>query len=279
MSLFHADGFWSPGQSSRKRGGLAQRFMVTCRIAIERKRPLATFSVTTRCVAPAPDAKSVFSPLGKAAIAVVIVFALGLAWEFRRPWFQGNLGIVDPGRVIRSAQPTSQLPRLVRDFHLKSILNLRGGTPADWWYAAEVRTARESGLSFYDLQLSATRRPARRELLRLIDVLRLCPYPLLIHCKSGADRTGLASALYLMLQRGEAPEQAEKAFCIEFGHIPLGGPEQLHEPLDEYADWLRANGLAHTPERFRAWVKNDYRAADPPSDPPLYPTGPRGARH
>ena len=70
----------------------------------------------------------------------------------------------------------------------------------------------QDGLSLYDLPLSATRRPARLELLRLIDVLERCPYPLLIHCKSGADRTGLASALYLMLQRGETPERAGAAF-------------------------------------------------------------------
>jgi protein tyrosine phosphatase (PTP) superfamily phosphohydrolase (DUF442 family) len=252
--------------------------MVICPVAIERNRPLATYSVTKRCAPASAGAESVCIPLGKAALAVVFVCALGLVWEFRRPWFQGNLGIVDPGRVIRSAQPTSQLPQLVRDFHLKSILNLRGGNSADSWYDAEVRTTRENGLSFYDLPLSATRRPARRDLLRLIDILRQCPYPLLIHCKSGADRTGLASALYLMLQRGEAPEQAEGAFSIEFGHVPLGGTEHLHEPLDEYAAWLKAKGLSHTSERLRAWVKNDYIAADPPSDPPLYPTGPRPRR-
>ena len=212
------------------------------------------------------------------ALVALFVCALGLVWEVRRPLFWRNLGVVEPGRVIRSAQPTSQLPELVREYHLKSILNLRGGSPSDWWYEAEVRTVRESGLSFYDLPLSATRRPLRLELLRLIDVLRQCPYPLLIHCKSGADRTGLASALYLMLQRGEAPKQAAGAFSIAFGHIPLGGPEHLHEPLDEYAAWLKANGLSHSPERFRDWVQNDYRAADPPSDPPLYPTGPRARR-
>jgi hypothetical protein len=252
--------------------------MVICRIAIERNRPLATYSVTTRCTPPSDGGKSAFIALGKTALVAVFICVLGFVWAFRRPLFHGNLGIVDPERVIRSAQPTSELPRLVRDFHLESILNLRGGSPADSWYEAEVRTARENKLSFYDLPLSATRRPARLELLRLIDVLRQCPYPLLIHCKSGADRTGLASALYRMLQRGEAPEQAEGAFSIAFGHIPLGGPEHLHEPLDEYAVWLKANGLPHSPERFRAWVQNDYRAPDPPSDPPLYPTGPRARR-
>jgi hypothetical protein len=65
---------------------------------------------------------------------------------------------------------------------------------------------------------------------------------------------------------------------IEFGHVPLGGTEHLHEPLDEYAAWLKAKGLSHTSEQLRAWVKNDYIAADPTLDPPLYPTGPRPRR-
>ena len=207
-----------------------------------------------------------------------LAMGLAIAWEFQRPWFQNNLAIVDPGKVIRSAQPTSRLAQWVSDYQIKSILNLRGGSPADWWYAAEVRTARDWGLSFYDLPLSATRRPARLELLRLIDVLQQCSYPLLIHCKSGADRTGLASALYLMLKRGEPPERAERAFSLEFGHIPLCGTQHLHEPLDEYAAWLKANRLPHTPERFREWVRDDYQSADPSLDPPLYPTGPRARR-
>jgi protein tyrosine phosphatase (PTP) superfamily phosphohydrolase (DUF442 family) len=235
-------------------------------------------SFTERCGPARAGVTRVGFSVGKAAVVVVLACAIGLVWEFRRPWFQGNLGIVDPGKVIRTAQPTSQLPQLVKEFHLKSILNLRGGSSADLWYDAEVRTAEKNGLAFYDLPLSATRRPGRHELLRLIDVLERCAYPLLIHCKSGADRTGLASALYRMLKLGEAPEQAEKAFSLEFGHVPLGGPEHLHEPLAEYAQWLVVNQLAHTPERFRGWVKNEYQSADPSSDPPPLKTGPRARR-
>jgi protein tyrosine phosphatase (PTP) superfamily phosphohydrolase (DUF442 family) len=202
----------------------------------------------------------------------------GMGWEFRRPLFHGNLGVVDPGQVIRSAQPTTELPRLIREYHLGSILNLRGGSPADWWYEAEVKTATENSVTYYDLPMSATRRPTRRELLTLIDLLERCVYPLLIHCKSGADRTGLATAIYRMVRMGESPDRAVQAFSLEFYHIPLGGTEHLHEPLDEYAAWLRSNNLSHTPDRFRAWIKNDYRSNDPIADPPLLLPGPR-ARH
>jgi hypothetical protein len=202
------------------------------------------------------------SCVGKATAALVVVLVLVPCWVFRRPWFQGNLGIVDPGRVIRSAQPTTQLGRLIQDYQIRSILNLRGGSPADWWYAAEVQTARDRNVSFHDLPLIATRRPRRRELLALIEILESCQYPLLIHCKSGADRTGLASAIYLMTRRGEPPDRARRAFSLGFGHVPIAGTEHLHEPLDEYAAWLKERGLPHTPRRFHSWVENVYQSTD-----------------
>jgi protein tyrosine phosphatase (PTP) superfamily phosphohydrolase (DUF442 family) len=216
--------------------------------------------------------------LGMASIALALACAVCLCWVFRRPLFQGNRGVVDSGRVFRSAQPTTELDRLIRDYQLKSILNLRAGSQADWWYEAEVSTAEANGLAFYDLPLSASRRPRRHELLKLIDVFDDCPYPLLIHCKSGADRTGLASAVYCLVRRREAPERARLAFSAEFGHIPYGGSEHLHEPIDEYAAWLKSHQLPHAPERFRGWVKNEYSDEDPSTDPPHLQPGARVRR-
>jgi protein tyrosine phosphatase (PTP) superfamily phosphohydrolase (DUF442 family) len=209
---------------------------------------------------------------------LLLVAAAVPAALLSRPWWDGNVGVVDPGRVIRSAQPTSGLPRLIADHRLASILNLRGGSPEDWWYVAEVEAARAHGLDFFDLPLSAGRRPTRRELLLLIDTLAACKYPLLIHCKAGADRTGLASAIYLMVGRSESPRRALRAFTILHSHLPFFGTEHLHEPIDEYAAWLEARALAHNPERFRAWVRNEYRSPDPSDDPPPLTSGPRKQR-
>ena len=214
----------------------------------------------------------------KMAAIIVLVGAMTASWILRRPWFEKNLAVMDSGLVIRSAQPTTQLADWALRYRLKSVLNLRGGGPGDWWYGNEIASARESGIAYYDLPMSATRRPTRRELLQLIDLLESCSYPLLIHCKSGADRTGLASALYRMVRRGEPPENALTSFSIEFGHIPFFGTEHLHEPLKEYAAWLESNGLDHSAARFRTWVRNDFVAVDPPADPPLIHPGPRARR-
>jgi protein-tyrosine phosphatase len=213
--------------------------------------------------------------LRKTGLSLTILTALSLTLVFGRPRLTGNFGIVEAGRVVRCAQPTTQLADLIRDHHLASILNLRGGSSKDWWYVAEVRTAQANGVAFYDYPLSATRRPSRRDLLVLTDVLERCRYPLLIHCKAGADRTGLASALYLMMSRGEPPEQAIRAFSLAYGHVPLFGPEHLHEPLSEYAAWLKDHTLSHSAERFRSWVKSEYRAEDPSADLPTLQPGPR----
>jgi protein tyrosine phosphatase (PTP) superfamily phosphohydrolase (DUF442 family) len=196
---------------------------------------------------------------------VLAGFLLGLAAFavcFYRPLFLGNLGVVDEGKVYRSAQPFRGLPVLIQERGLGSVVNLRGGGPADPWYAAEIEATKQASVEFYDLSLSATRRPTRGELLALLDLFDHCRYPLLIHCKSGADRTGLASGLYLMYRRGVPPEVAESAFTVKHGHVPLLGPERLHEPFDEYAAWLASNHLDHTPARLLDWVKREYTADD-----------------
>jgi protein tyrosine phosphatase (PTP) superfamily phosphohydrolase (DUF442 family) len=210
-----------------------------------------------------------------AALLLVLASLIAGAVTFRNPWFYGNFGVVEPGRVYRSAQPDGTLRGLIARYRLASVLNLRGGAQDDAWYADEVRATRDLGVDFYDFPMSATRRPARRELLILLELFDRCSYPLLIHCKSGSDRTGLATALYLMSRKGETPAQALGAFSLQYGHVPLFGPEHLHEPIEQYARWLEASGQAHSPARLRSWVENVYEPSASPRSVPLLLPGPR----
>jgi protein tyrosine phosphatase (PTP) superfamily phosphohydrolase (DUF442 family) len=189
--------------------------------------------------------------------------------------FRNNFDVVDPGRVYRSGQPGDELRAVVTGRGIRSVVNLRGGSGTDGFYRGEVRVLDELGVDFYDLPMQATRRPSRGELLRLLKLLDTCRYPLLIHCKSGSDRTGLVSALYLMVRKGLPPAEALRSFSIARGHVPLFGPERLHEPFHEYDAWLAAHALDHTPARFRAWVARDYADADPDADPLPLRKGPR----
>lgn len=204
----------------------------------------------------------------------IVVLATAFAW-LERPLLRNNIGVVDPGKVYRSSQPKGNLDRLIRRYALASVLNLRGGTEADWWYKAEVEAAKRAGASYYDVPISASRRPGRRELIAIVKLLQTCRYPLLIHCKSGADRTGLVSALYLLAIKGEPPETAHHAFSLVYTHIALFGPEKLHEPIHEYEAWLKRQGLTHSRERFVGWLETDFDPAEASTPVPTIVPGVR----
>ncbi len=212
---------------------------------------------------------------GLLALAALVVVASAVIFTFRNPLFRGNFGVVDEGLVYRSAQPLDGLPAFIDGRKIATVLNLRGGSDDDDWYAAEVAVTRRLGVDFYDLPLVATSRPSRKQLLTVLDLLDRCKYPLLIHCKSGSDRTGLVSGLYLMSRKGIDPEHAEAAFSLYYGHVPVLGTRLLHQPFWEYAKWLRSGNLAHTPERLRNWVAHDYRADDAFAEIVPLSTGPR----
>ncbi|HEU5117238.1 MAG TPA: tyrosine-protein phosphatase [Isosphaeraceae bacterium] len=214
--------------------------------------------------------------LRRFAYLVLLLIAVPLVWIFRGPIGFANFGVVHETRVYRCAQPGDDLEATARDLKIRSILNLRGGSQDDEFYRSEVQVADRLNLDFYDLPMSATQRPSRTDLLRLLDILDHCRYPLLIHCKSGADRTGLATSLYRLQIQGQNPEKAEEGFSLAYGHIPFFGPDQLHEPLHEYQQWLQSQNLTHSPSRFRSWVTWDYADGDPPGalERPMQP-GPR----
>jgi protein tyrosine phosphatase (PTP) superfamily phosphohydrolase (DUF442 family) len=208
------------------------------------------------------------------AVGVILVATV---YTFRRPWFGGNFGVVEPGRVYRSAQPGAGLAGTIRAHQIKTVLNLRGGSTADAFYADEVNVTRQLGVDFYDLPMGATRRPTRRELLLLLDLFERCRYPLLIHCKSGADRTGLACGLYQMAGPGVGPSEALKAFTIDYGHVGLNGTERVHEPFLEYAAWLNDRHVPHSPRRLREWVETKYRGPDRRGAVTILREGPRAS--
>jgi protein tyrosine/serine phosphatase len=72
-----------------------------------------------------------------------------------------------------------------------------------------------------DFRMSASRELTQSEAERLLAILNAADKPLLIHCQSGADRSGLAAALYLaaIARHGEAA--AEDQLSIRYGHIGL----------------------------------------------------------
>ncbi|HMK49800.1 MAG TPA: dual specificity protein phosphatase family protein [Thermodesulfovibrionales bacterium] len=136
---------------------------------------------------------------------------------------QGNFHAVTSGEAYRSAQlDRDELEYYIRKYDIKSIVNLRGRNPDAPWYKEEAAVSSENKITHYDISLSATREPSEDDVRRLISIFRSAPRPVLIHCQAGADRSGLAAAIWKVVIDNESKPEAEKQLSIVFGHIPIG---------------------------------------------------------
>ena len=75
----------------------------------------------------------------------------------------------------------------------------------------------------------------------LYELLAKVEKPVLIHCNWGADRTGLASALYLAAISKAGEEKAEGQLSLRYGHFSVPVLSQafaMDETFESLEEWL-----------------------------------------
>lgn len=164
-----------------------------------------------------------------------------------------NVHAVIPGAVYRSAQlDATTLAAVVKRYHIRAIINLRGPHPAYAWYQAEVRLSAQKQLMHYDITLPAHGLPSLQSLQMLVIVLQHSPRPLLVHCRQGADRTGLASAVSLILAGQRQVAAIKKQMSLYYNVM---SPSSVgYEVMSNYFAWLDQHHLQHTRRNFLRWV-------------------------
>lgn len=155
------------------------------------------------------------------AITILATILLGWLW-YDRFIEDGNFSVIVPNTLYRSATLSHHEWKEIRRENLpfRSVVNLRGGKPEDPWYERETALAKQNDIAFYTLKLSANSQPDLTTMETLVELMRAAPKPLLVHCKSGSDRTGLALALYAYAIEGKPAEEAAKQLSIKWGHFP-----------------------------------------------------------
>ncbi len=155
-----------------------------------------------------------------AAVSLLFILAGSLFLYIKE---QGNFHTITPGEAYRSAQmDRDELEYYINKYSLKSIVNLRGKNPGSDWYIEEVTVSSEHGVVHYDIALSASRELTAKEMQALVAIFNSAPRPILIHCKSGADRSGLVSAMWKVIVDKKSKTEAKKQLSILYGHIPIG---------------------------------------------------------
>ena len=165
--------------------------------------------------------------------------------------FWRNLAQIAPG-VYRSNQPDRRRLAALQAQGLRAVLHLRGrddGAP----YRAEQAACAALGLRFHSFNMSAHRLPPPDRALALIALMRQIERPFLLHCRAGADRTGLASAIYLLAIENRPVAEAQAMLSARFGHWRWSSTGVLDQMLRTYAAAQAASGIG-----FEDWLREGY---------------------
>jgi protein tyrosine/serine phosphatase len=162
-----------------------------------------------------------------------------------------NFATVKPGVLYRSNHPTpGNLRVFVRRVGIKSVINLRG-LAKNGSDALSRDAAARLGLDFYDMAMESRGAPHKDRILRLAEIFGAMRGPALIHCKSGADRAGLAAGLFVLLQGGTVDE-AMGQLSLRYGHIK----QAKTGILDAFFLTYKRDGEGR--KAFLDWVREDY---------------------
>lgn len=155
----------------------------------------------------------------------------------------------------RSSQPAPHDLRLLSRRGVKTIVNLRGDRDCGS-YRLEAATCEKYGIRLIDFPVKSREAPAKQTFHDAKALLSNIEYPMLLHCKSGADRAGLMSTLYMIFKEGRPVAEAKRQLSLRYGHIRQADTGILDYVFDAYL-----KHSSNEPVAFLDWVDRYYDPA------------------
>jgi protein tyrosine/serine phosphatase len=152
----------------------------------------------------------------------------------------GNFHTVIPGELYRSAQPSAgDIAAYARQYGIRTILNLRNERRSEW-YSEEAQAAKKAGITLIDYPISSDDELPISKSQELAQLMANAQKPLLIHCEHGANRTGLASAIYVGAVKKDSEAFAEFQLSPFYGHVPVPGlgRYEMYRSWDDYEETI-----------------------------------------
>jgi protein tyrosine/serine phosphatase len=178
------------------------------------------------------------------AVILLVVLTASIWWLL----FFDNYHEVIPGQLYRSGQmSSSQFSRHADEDGITTVINLRPDTN-ETWYAEEMQVCAGRGIRHIDFPMHGNLPPTRERMIELIALMRQSSGPMLIHCTHGADRTGLAIALYMKALENVPTEEAARALSLKYGHLPV--MKAFDRAFREYCEG-RGRGKPEAPKQVR----------------------------
>ncbi len=186
-------------------------------------------------------------------IFVLLIVLSALYYSF----FYDKFYAVIEGKIYRSAQLSGpELRKIIKINRIRTIINLKG-LKTTKNYKIESEIANKNNVKLFNFKFSAHKLPSYLKLNTLIDTLINAEKPILIHCHRGADRTGMAVALALAIEKDPPLSALKKQFSLRYGVIRFNssiGPLLF----SQYEKWLNMTDNLHSRDNLLFWVKKEY---------------------
>ncbi len=159
---------------------------------------------------------------------------------------------IAPG-VWRSNQPS---PRRIERWAargIRSVLSLRGQGQNHAILKLEEEACAQNGVQLHRYVVGGAKLFPRDRLMGLLDVFKVIEKPFVIHCKSGIDRTGFVSFLYLVAETDTPPNVARRQLSLRYLHLRGKRHGILDFMADAYLAAYNASGIG-----LRDWIEEDY---------------------
>lgn len=170
---------------------------------------------------------------------------------FLRESFQNLHKISD--EMWRANQPNPrQVAEHARLRGIKTIINLRGPSTRGY-YLLEKEACEQHGIELIDFQVYSRDTPTVEKVFEAKKLFERITYPALMHCKSGADRAGLMSVLYMIFRQQEPVRLAVRQLSKKYLHMREGKTGLLDAFFETYLDAEAETGIS-----FEEWLKSEY---------------------
>ena len=141
----------------------------------------------------------------------------------------------------RSAQPTDkQLEEIIKKYNIKTVLNVRGEEHKNI-LDSQRKICNKLGAELKTIRLNSRGVPKKNDINKLYEILTTSKYPMLVHCKSGSDRTGLVATLYCHWIKKKPIEKIKQLKTFPYLHLKYSKTGLIDRYFEEYLKFKKDN--------------------------------------
>lgn len=155
-------------------------------------------------------------------------------------------------RAWRMNQPMPQDIEWAAKQGIRTVISARHD-PRHGGNALTLEACARHGIAFHVVPIFSREAPSRQAILDAAALFQMVEHPILIHCKSGADRAGFLAALHRIVIDHVPVAEARKQLSLRFLHIRQSKTGILDAVFDAY---LKDDPEESSP--FLVWVAERY---------------------